>query len=143
MEVFLESLQERSSLKMTEERRRFIMVDDHEAVKIGELEKTLEPLSVVKPEVTADVPEAAVREGADELTLRRGEGTQRTFINFTSGGGGTVDGDLRLWTRIDTSFFQAIYKVIEGEQWEKFRDKYVALQKVVILKKLGNNQRWH
>ena len=45
---------------MSEELRKFI-VDNHEAVNIGDLERT------VSPEVSADFPESAVRE-ADELT---------------------------------------------------------------------------
>ena len=62
------------------ELQRFIMVDNHEAVKIGHLEKTLESLSVAEPKFTTDLPDAVVREGADELSLRKGEeGTQRTW----------------------------------------------------------------
>ena len=39
VQVVVEGLQERSRLKMTEELRRFIMVDNH-GVKVGDLEKT-------------------------------------------------------------------------------------------------------
>ena len=56
-----------------EERRRFITVDNHEAVNTGDLEKALGSIPVVEPQLTTDLPEAAVREGADELTLRREE----------------------------------------------------------------------
>ena len=56
MEVLVESLQEQSTLKMMEGLRRFIMVDNHEAAKIGDLEETMESLSVVKPKFTADLP---------------------------------------------------------------------------------------
>ena len=39
---------------------------------------------VVKPKFTADSPDAVVREGADELTLRtEEEGLLRTFIDTT------------------------------------------------------------
>ena len=67
----MEGLQERSRLKMTEELRRFIMVDCHEAVKIGDLVKNLESRSVVEPKFTTDQPQARAREEADEPTLRR------------------------------------------------------------------------
>ena len=40
VEVLVESLQERSRSKMMEKLRRFITVDNHEAVAIGDLEKT-------------------------------------------------------------------------------------------------------
>ena len=71
VEVLVESLQERSRLKMTQELRRFIMVDCHEAVKIGDLVKNLESRSVVEPKCTADLPHATAREEADEPTLQR------------------------------------------------------------------------
>ena len=57
-----------------------------EAVKIGDMEKILESLSVVKPKFTAGFPGAVVREGADELTQRREEGILRTFIDTTNVG---------------------------------------------------------
>ena len=56
MDVLVEGLQERSGLKMVEELRRVITVDDHEAVKIGDLEKTLDSLSVVKPPMYGGLP---------------------------------------------------------------------------------------
>ena len=93
------------------------MVDNHEAVKVGDLEKTLQSLSVVELQFTADFPEAVVREGADELTLRRGEeGTQRSFTNTTNAG------DNRWWPPlVDEDWHaicQAILKGIEGEEWK-------------------------
>ena len=73
---------------MMDELRRLVVVDNHDAVQVGDLERTLESLSVVEPKFTADILEAVVREGKDELTLRRGEeGSQRTFINTTIVGG--------------------------------------------------------
>ena len=73
---------------MMDELPRLIVVDNHHAVQVGDLERTLESLPVVEPKFTADILEAMVREGADELTLRRGEeGTQHIFINTTNVGG--------------------------------------------------------
>ena len=43
-------------MKMTEELRRFIMEDNHEAGKIGDLEKTLESLSVVESQIHRGLP---------------------------------------------------------------------------------------
>ena len=54
--------------------RRFIQVDNHSAVDVGDLRRGTRSLKVQKP-----FPKA---EGADELTLRADEvGTQRAFIN--------------------------------------------------------------
>ena len=60
--------------------RRFIMVDNYEAVKSWSL-GNMESRPVVKPNFTTDVPQAVVREGADELTLRAEEGMLRTIID--------------------------------------------------------------
>ena len=84
--LLVEGLQERSRIKMMDELRRFTTVNDHQLVKTGTLEKTLASLSVVEPQFTVDFPAAVVREGADEVTLRREEGMLRTFINTTNVG---------------------------------------------------------
>ena len=73
MEVLVKGFQERSRLKMMTELRKFITVDNHEAVKICDLEKTLESHSVVKPKCAADFAGAVVREGTHKLTVRREE----------------------------------------------------------------------
>ena len=39
-------------MKMVEESRRFIATDNHEAIKIGDLERARESLPVVKPNFT-------------------------------------------------------------------------------------------
>ena len=94
--VLVEALQERSS---TEELRRFIMVDNHEAVKIGDLKKTPESLSVVQPNFSADVPEAEVREDRAAKRRRRYTANFHQYHQCWE----TIDGDRRWWTRIGTS----------------------------------------
>ena len=55
--------------------------------KVGELDKNVESRKVLKPEFTTDSPEAMVREGPDELTLRADEeGALRTFVGATECG---------------------------------------------------------
>ena len=103
MEVLVEHLQKRSRLEMMEELRRFITMDNHEAVKNGNLEKTQDLLPVLKPKFTTDFPEAVVREGADELILRR-EGEERYFaaLSSTPRKWLTVDGGHRSGMRTGT-----------------------------------------
>ena len=72
VEVLVVELQGRSRFKMMDGLRR-IMVDNHEAVKVGDLEKTQESRPVEKPKFTTDFHDPLVREGADELTLREGK----------------------------------------------------------------------
>ena len=105
VQVLVEGVQEQGRSRMKGELRRFTTVDNHEAVTHGDLEWPL-------------VPEAAVREGAEELTLRRGEeGGLRTFVDATNVGDSRcgpplVDKD---WHAI----CQDIFKGIGGEQWER------------------------
>ena len=80
-------------LKMVEELRRFNTVDNQEAVKIGELEKSLESLTLVKPTFTADFPESVLREGADQLTLRRCEEGMLSAPSSVPPTWGTIDGN--------------------------------------------------
>ena len=84
--VVVQGPSEKGRLGLMDELRRFITVTNHEALRAGELEENMESRQVVKPKFTTDVPEAVVREGADELMLRREEGVFRTFIGITSVG---------------------------------------------------------
>ena len=103
VEVLVEHLQKRSRLEMMEKLRRFITMDNHEAVKNGNLEKTQDSLPVLKPKFTADFPEAVVREGADELILRReGEEGYVAALSSTPRKWETVDGGHRSWMRTGT-----------------------------------------
>ena len=93
---------------------------------------------MVKLKITADLPRAVVREGADELTLRREEeGTQRTF-----GGRGctpssmpplweTVDGRPLLVDEDEHAICQAIYKGVEGPEWVVMYNMYVEMHRTV------------
>ena len=91
VEMLVGGLQERSRLKMIEVLRKFISVDNHEAVEIGDLEKTQESRLVLKPKFTTDFAEVVVREGADELTVRReDEGMLRSVIDTTNVGDSRV-----------------------------------------------------
>ena len=62
-------------------------------------------------------PEAAIRERADELTLRADEvGTQRATINIDH-----IEDDRWRPPLVDAdwhTFCQAMFKGIEGEEWE-------------------------
>ena len=98
--------------------RRFIHADNHSAVDVGDLCRSTGSLPVQKPKFIEAFPEATITEGAVELTLRAGEvGTQRAFINtehieFERCGPPLVDTD---WH----AFCRAIYKGIEGKEWEE------------------------
>ena len=53
-QTIFDGLQEQSRLKISNELWRFIEVDNHEAVKIGDLEKNSEAIKVVKPKINME-----------------------------------------------------------------------------------------
>ena len=55
MDTTFEGLQEESRLKITNELKRFIEVDNQEAVKIGDLERHKEVLKVVRPKFNREI----------------------------------------------------------------------------------------
>ena len=54
-------------------RSSFIEIDNHSAVDVSHFRRCMRPFHVQKPNFSGDYPEAAVREGADDLTLRAEE----------------------------------------------------------------------
>ena len=97
--------------------RKFLDVDNHEAVKVGGLQEGTTSVKVVKPKFTADFPGAVIREGADELTLRtHEEGVVRTFIDTAN-----VEDDRYEPPLVDAdwhAFCQAMCQGIEGQELE-------------------------
>ena len=104
-------------MEITIELRRFIEVDNNEAVKIGDMGRKAEAIIVVRPKFDkVSFPNAVLREWVHELMLREGEeGMQRSFINTAKVEAGRwgpplVDED---WHAV----CQAIYKAVEGVEW--------------------------
>ena len=65
--------------------RKFLAVDNHEAVTVGDLNREARSKKVVKPKFTTDFLGAGIHEGTDELTLRaREEGVLRTFLDTSN-----------------------------------------------------------
>ena len=113
-----EGLQEQR-LKITNEIRRFIEVDKNEVVKIGDLEKNSEAIKVVRPNFNKEIfPDATIRAGVGELTLRTGEaGTLRTLM-----------GSHRSLTRLARS----LPCQLQGRRWSGMRE--------VVLQVCGGEQ---
>ena len=107
----------RGRLRITRGLRRFIMVDNHEAVKDGDLEKNVESRSVVKPKFTTEFLEAVVREAAEELTLRAEEaGAWCTFID-TQACGTQKSWEPPLVARHLPGYFPRASKERNGRPW--------------------------
>ena len=74
-------LHERSGRGIMNGLRRFIEADNHSGVDVGDLRCGTKSVQVKKPKFSETFPEATVREGAYEISLRADEvGTQRTFF---------------------------------------------------------------
>ena len=56
VKTVVQGLEERSRLKMMDGLTRFMMVDNFETVKVGDLEKNMASKKVVKPKFTTDFP---------------------------------------------------------------------------------------
>ena len=110
---------------ITKELRRFIEVDNHESVKIGDL---------AKPKFTKEINQnAAVQEAVGELTLREGEegeeGTLRSFIDTAD-----VEASRRGPPLVDEDWHalcEASYKGVEGAEWENLCCKFVEMNQEV------------
>ena len=54
--ILVVGLQERCRLKVMEELRKFIKMDNHEAIRVGDLDKAQESRQAVKPQVHRGLP---------------------------------------------------------------------------------------
>ena len=85
--------------------------------------KNVESRPVVKPKVTTDFLEAAVREGADELMLRREQESMLRTIIHTSNVGD--DRWRRQLVNVDGhAICRAIFQGVGGSEWETMCHKY-------------------
>ena len=71
--IIFEGLQGQSRSNITNQLRRFIEADNHNAVRISHMEKNSEAMKVVKPSFDKEIYQnATAREGVEELTVREG-----------------------------------------------------------------------
>ena len=102
-----------------EDLRNLKEVDNHSALDVGDLKKGTRSFEVRRCEEEGH--EVSIREGPEELTLRTEEvRSKKSCINVDHiaqdrWGPPLVDAD---WH----AFWQAMYKVIEGSDWEEWYD---------------------
>ena len=119
---------------------RFIQEDKHSSVDVGDLRRGTKSLLFQKAAVQRGVPEATIREGADELTLRADAvGTQGAFINtehieFERWGPPQVGAD---WH----TFCQAICKGTEGKEGEELYYHYREMSQATGAEKPNESQK--
>ena len=120
--------------------RSFIKEDIHRAVDVGRLRKGIRPFKVQKPNVSEDYPEAAIREGAVELTMRADEvRTLKACINIDH-----IEDDRwgRRWL-MRTGMLSAnqIYKGTRGEKWEELYCHYREVSRATGATKPSESQK--
>ena len=104
IESIVTGLHEKSRKGIIDGLTSLIKVDNHSAgaVDVGGLRRGTKSIQVKKPKFSEAFPEADVRDGADELTLRAEEvGLLRTFVD-------TKHVELERWMRTDTPSFSTI-----------------------------------
>ena len=118
MKVSLQVRTRKSRIDIIDGLRSFIEADNHSAVDVGGLRRCTIPVHVKKPQFSEVFPDAVIREGADELTLRAKEvGSRRTFIDTKH----TYQVERWEPPLVDAdwhAFCQAVCKGIEGKEWE-------------------------
>ena len=110
------------------------MFDNERALDVGSLCRSTGTFQVRKPKVPEGRPEVIVRESPDDLTLGAEEvGTSKALIHVDHieperWGPLLVDAD---WC----AFCQALYKGIEGEDWEEMYESYKEMSRALGVKK--------
>ena len=79
-ELVVADLLEESRRGIEDGLRKIIAVDNHEAVKVGDLHRNTKSSTVMKPKFTTDIPGAVIGNVADTLRAHE-EGLLRTLID--------------------------------------------------------------
>ena len=123
---------ERSRSRIMDGLRKFIAVDNHAAVKVGDLPRERRPKKVVRPRFATEFSGAVTREGAQE------EGVLRTFIDSPKVEEEKMEASAsrRGLARLLPGHFQGV----EGPEWEAMHHYCKDLHQAVKRKKSGENK---
>ncbi len=120
--------------------RKFIKVEIHCALDVGHLRKCARLFEVRRPKFKEECPEASIREGPEELTLRAEDvGSQKASIHVDH----TAEDR---WRRplVDAdwhAFCQAIYKGSEGSEWEDLYERHNVLSEAAGVRKPNESKK--
>ena len=118
LQNIVKDLGKESRKGLTDGLRDFVKVDNERALDVGSPGRDTSTFQVRKPKVSECLSDVTVRENPDELTLRAEEvETSKALMNINHieperWGPLLVDAD---WC----AFCQALYKGIDGEDWEE------------------------
>ena len=115
-------------------------MDDDRALDVGERHRGTGTFKVRKPKVPEGGSDVAIRESPDELTLRAEEvDTPKAYIDVNH-----IKPERWSLSLVDAdwyAFCQALYKGIEGKDWEEMNDSCKVLSKAVGVKKPREAQK--
>ena len=121
----MKDLGKESRRGLTDGLREFIRVDNERALDVGALRRGTGTFQVRKPKAPEGSSDVIVRESPDELTLRaEGVNTSKALTSPERWGPPLADAD---WY----AFCQALYRGIEGEDWEEMHDSYKVMSRAV------------
>ena len=120
LQNIVKDLGKESRRGLTDGLREFIAVDNERALDVGALRRGTGTFKVRKPKAPEGSSDVVVRKSPGELTL--------TAEEVNTWGPLLVDAD---WY----ASCQALYKGIEGEDWEELYDSYKVMSKAVGVKK--------
>ena len=128
-------LHERSRIGIMEGLRSFIEVDNRSAVDVGGLRRGTMSIQVMKLKFSEALPDAVIREGADELTFGFVANLHRStkHIELERWGPPVVDAG---WH----ASCQAKHKGIEGKEGEALYSHFRELHQATATKKPGDSQ---
>ena len=125
---------------LTDGLRDFIRVDNDRALDVGEVRRGTGTFKVRKPKVPEGGSDVTIRERPDELTQRAEEvETWKTLIDVNH-----IEPERWCPPLVDAdwyAFCQALYKGIEGKDWEEMYDSYKEMSKAVGVKKPHEAQK--
>ena len=138
VQMVVQGLQQKSRLRIMDGLRKFISVDDHAAVEIGDLGKNIESKKVLKPMFSTDceqIPEAVFREGAGEQMKK-----VHCARSLTPRMWKTKDGSHRSWMRTGTPSARPSAKASRERKERPCTTKCVEQHKAVKCENSGENK---
>ena len=128
------NLGQKSRKGLTDCLKEFVKVDNERALDVGELRRGTGTYKVRKPKAPEGDSDVIVRESLDELTLRAVEvNTSKALIDVNH-----IEPERCCPPLVVAdwyAFCQALYKGIEGKDWEEMYDSYKEMSKALESKK--------
>ena len=108
-------LLEKSRKGMMDGLRKFVAVDNHEAVKVGGLRQGIQSFKVVKPKFTAYFPGAVIREEPDELHTTSRRRRRMAHLSRHHQRGGPTMGP----PPVDADWHASCQAIYQGQIWKR------------------------